>query len=132
MSAHLLFSFSNIVRYWPGAVFFSPRLFASRTRLSSASVDDFAINVFKSSIKFNSVFLIVSSVLFFSPVTFFNDLIFLYELGSFLSVLYAFKWTIGKLSPRITWLSPSLSCSVSSIISGCLHSCYSSIRSSRG
>ena len=38
----LLFSFSNVVRYWSGAMFFSPRLNASRTQLSSASVEDFA------------------------------------------------------------------------------------------
>ena len=128
VSPHLLFSFSNIVQCWSGAVFFSPRLIASRTRLTSASVNDFAINIFKSSIKLISAFLIVSSVLFLSPVTFSMTWFIYLNWASFHSVLYAFRSTIGKLSHQIPWLSPSLSCSVSSIVSGCWGSCSSSLR----
>ena len=129
---HLLFSFSNNVRYWSGAVFFSSRLIASRFRLRSASVEDFAIKVFKSSIKLNSAILIVPSVLFLSPVIFSMTWFICMNWASFSSVLYAFKSTIGKLWPRIIWLSPSLFCSVSSIVSGCWASCSSPLRSSRG
>ena len=70
VNPHLLFSFSNVVRYWSGAVFFLPRLIASRTLLNSASVEDFAMSVVKSNIKLNPAFLMVALVFFFSPVTF--------------------------------------------------------------
>ena len=70
VSPHLLFSLSKFVRQCSGAVSLSSRLIASRTLFSSASVDDFAISVFRSSMKLNSAFLIVSSVFFWFPVTF--------------------------------------------------------------
>ena len=65
VSPHLLVTFSNAVRYWSGAVFFSPLRIASRTRFGSASVEDFAMSVFRSNIKLNSAFLMVSSVFLF-------------------------------------------------------------------
>ena len=95
---------------------------ASFTRFSSASVADFAIRLFRSSMKSISAFLIVSSVTFFPSVT--TPIIWLIctKCASFLSVLQFFRSTIGRLSPRMIWLSPSLygsfdcsSCNCSSI-----------------
>ena len=66
---HLFVYSSNVNRYASGAMFFSPCLVLSLILLSSASVADFAIRVFKSSIKLKSAaFLIVSPVAFLSPV----------------------------------------------------------------
>ena len=67
---HLLESFSNIGQYWSGAVFFSPLLMTSLTRLSSASVANFAMIVFKSSMKLNSALFIVSSAALIVPEIF--------------------------------------------------------------
>ena len=65
---HLFVYSSNVSRYASGAMFFTPRLVVSLILLSSASVEDFAIRVFKSSIKLKSAFSIVSPVAFLSPV----------------------------------------------------------------
>ena len=67
---HLLESFSNIGQYWSGAVFFSPLLMTSLTRLSSASVANFAMIVFKSSMKLNSALFNVSSAALIVPEIF--------------------------------------------------------------
>ena len=109
VNPHLLLSFSNVVRYAIGAVFFSFRLIASLSLFNSASVADFAISVLGSSMKLNSAFLIVSSVAFLFPVMLSITWFIWINCVSFPSVLKAFKSTIGKLSPRIIWLSPSLS-----------------------